>query len=137
MKREKVEQNLLDAKQKVKDINAKYQEKKKALEDSYALEVKSWKEKEKFWNSKLNEMDNKEKLDLNLDNALELELMNSLKSKNARISAEQVFHHLAMKEINPVRKAQLQSRVVEAIQYMQQEQKNALQLNRVLGLQRV
>jgi len=80
---------------------------------------------------------NKEKLDLNLDNALELELMNSLKSKNARISAEQVFHHLAMKEINPVRKAQLQARVVEAIQYMQQEQKNALQLNRVLGLQRV
>ena len=41
-----------------------------------------------------------------------------------------------MKEINPERKAQLQMRVVEAIKYMQQEQKNALQLNRVLGLQR-
>lgn len=79
---------------------------------------------------------NKETLDLNLDNALELELMNALKSKNARMSAEEVFHHLAMKEINPARKAQLQARVVEAIQYMQQEQKNVLQLNKVLGLQR-
>lgn len=78
----------------------------------------------------------KEVLDLKLGNGLEFDLLNSLKTKNARISAEEAFYHLAMKEINPERKAQLQMRVVEAIKYMQQEQKNALQLNKVLGLQR-
>lgn len=90
MKREKVEQNLFDAKQKVKDINAKYQEKKKALEDSYALEVKSWKEKEKFWNSKLNEMDNKEKLDLvSKISAEELKSMLDAREKENKILLNQ------------------------------------------------
>ncbi len=79
---------------------------------------------------------NKENLSLVADNVLAAGLLSSLATTKSRMSAEQAFHHEAMKISDPKRKVELQSRVVEAIRYMQQEQTNAAKLNQVLGLQR-
>lgn len=79
---------------------------------------------------------NKETLNLSIG-ATEATLLAGLTTTKARIEAERVFHDMAMKTTNIIRKAQLQEKVVAAINEIQKREMNAIQLNRVLGLERV
>lgn len=92
MSREKIEQRLSETKEKIKVIDTKYQDRKKALEKSYASEVKTLKEKEKFLTSKLKEIDNKEKIDLVSNISMETlkKAIANIEHQNAEITAGNV-----------------------------------------------
>ncbi len=63
-KKEKIEKSLAEIEGKINALNEKYADKRKALDDTYAAEVKIQKEKEKLLKAKLKEMETAEKMKL-------------------------------------------------------------------------